>query len=208
MPAYNIPKSVLQVGGVASVLAGILLIAGFGLHPAGEDPTLGTDPLWVPAHGLLWVAFTIALLGWIGLYIVQASRAGRLGTAGFVVILLGTSLASWIFSSDVTYVPVIAAQSPGLFAQILNRGHILIGVLSVLTWILGNVLFGFSIIGSSVFPKWAGVLLVIGSLVIPVAYLTGLPEKIVAIGGFFVGASQIWLGSDLFRILRKSTISA
>ncbi len=53
MPAYNIPKGVLQVGGVASVLAGILLIAGFGLHTAGEDPTFGTDPLWVPAHGLL-----------------------------------------------------------------------------------------------------------------------------------------------------------
>ena len=148
------------------------------------------------------------MLGWIGLYIVQASRAGRLGTAGFVVVILGTSLTSWIFSSDVTYVPVIAAQSPGLFAQILNRGHILIGVLSVLTWILGNVLFGFSIIRSRVFPKWAGVLLVIGSLVIPVAYLTGLPEKVVAIGGLLVGVSQIWLGSDVFRILRKSTISA
>jgi hypothetical protein len=196
------------MSGIASALAGVLLIAGFGLHPTGEDPTFGIDPLWVPAHGLLWVAFTIALLGWIGLYIVQASRAGRLGTAAFVVIILGTSIASWIFSSDVTYVPVIAAQSPGLFAQILNPSHILIGVLSVLTWILGNVLFGFSIIRSSVFPKWAGVLLVIGSLVIPVAYLIGLPEKVVAIGGLLVGVSQIWLGSDVFRILRKSTISA
>ena len=81
-------------------------------------------------------------------------------------------------------------------------------LLSVLTWILGNVLFGAAIIRAKVFSNWAGVLLVLGSLVIPVAYLTGLPEKVVAIGGLLVGASQIWLGYDLFRILRTSTFSA
>ncbi len=208
MTTYSFPKIVIQIGGAASILAGILLIVGFALHPAGEDATFGTDPLWVPAHGLLWAALTISLLGWISLYVVQASKAGRLGTAGFVVAILGTNLASWIFSSDVTFVPVIAAQSPGLFQQIFSRTHILIGVLSVLTWILGNILFGAVVIRAKVFLKWAGVLLITGSLVIPIAYLTGLPEKVVAVGGFLVGASQIWLGCDLFRILRKSTFSA
>ena len=152
MTAYSLPKAVFQISGVASVLAGILLIFGFVLHPAGEDPTFGTDPLWVPAHGLSWAALTIALLGWIGLYIIQASRTGGLGSIAFVVIIFGTSLASWIFSSGVTYVPVIAAQAPELFPQIENQ-TILIGIVSVLSWILGNVLFGVSIIRSSVFPK-------------------------------------------------------
>ena len=207
MTAYSLAKVVFQISGVASVLAGILLIFGFVLHPAGEDPAFGTDPLWVPAHGFSWAALTIALLGWIGLYIIQASRAGGLGTIAFVIIIFGTSLASWIFSSDVTFVPVIAAQAPGLFPQIESQ-TILIGIVSVLSWILGNVLFGVSIIRSSVFPKWAGVLLIIGSLVIPVAYLIGLSVKVVAIGGLLVGASQMWLGYDLFRTLRKSPSSA
>ena len=182
MTAYSLPKAVFQISGVASVLAGILLIFGFVLHPAGEDLTFGTDPLWVPAHGLSWAALTIALLGWIGLYIVQASRAGGLGTIAFVVIIFGTSLASWIFSSGVTYVPVIAAQSPELFRQIFSPSHTLIGVLSVLTWILGIILFGISVIRSNVFPKWTGVLLIVGSLVIPVVYLIGLSAKAVALG--------------------------
>lgn len=199
MQTYSIPKVVLQIGGVASVLAGILLIGGFALHPAGEDATFGTDPLWVPAHGLLWIALTIALLGWIGLYTVHASKAGTLGMIAFVITILGTSLASWIFSSDVTYVPVIAEQSPGLFQKIFNQSHILIGVVSVLVWILGNILFGVSVIRTKVFPNWAGILLIVGSLIIPAAYLTGLPEKVVAIGGWLVGASQIWLGYDLLR---------
>lgn len=121
--------------------------------------------------------------------------------------MVGTSLASWIFSSDVTYVPVIAAQAPGMFQQIFNPSHILIGILSVLTWVLGNLLFGFSVIRARVFSNWAAVPLLIGSVVIPVAYLTGLPEKIVAVGGLLIGASQIWLGYALIRILKKSTPS-
>lgn len=208
MGTYNIPNITLKIGGAASILAGILMMAGFILHPAGEDATFGTDPFWVPAHGLLWLAFMISLLGWVGVYLVQASKAGRLGVAGFVVIIFGTSLVSWIFSSDVTFVPVIAAESPRLFQKIFNSSHIAIGIVSVLTWVLGNVLFGFSVIRAKIFPRWAGILLVIGSVVIPVAYLAGFSVKVVAVGAIIAGAGQIWLGYELFRILRRSTTTA
>lgn len=107
------------------------MIAGFLLHPAGEDQTFRTDPLWVPAHGLLWLAFTIALLGWSGVYFVQAPQAGRLGVIALALLLMGTSLASWVFSSDVTYVPVIAAESPALFQQVNSGSKLLIGMGSV-----------------------------------------------------------------------------
>ena len=145
MRTYGVPSAVLRIGAIASVLAGILMVAGFALHPAGEDATFGTDPYWVPAHGLLWLSFTAALLGWTGLYVAQASKAGRFGAAAFAVILIGTSLASWIFSSDVTFVPVIAAESPALFKKIFTRSHIALGMVSVLSWVLGNLLFGISI---------------------------------------------------------------
>lgn len=189
------------------MFAGFLLIFGFALHPTGEDLTNAIHPLWVPAHAVLWAAFTVALLGWVGVYLVQASRAGRLGVAGFVVVMLGTSLASWIFSSDVTYVPVIAARSPELFPSIFSPGHVMIGAGSVLTWVLGAVLFGASVSRAKVFSRWAGVLLIVGSVIIPVAYLMGLPEKVVATGGLLVGLSQIWLGIGVLRILNTSKMS-
>lgn len=205
METYVIPKSLLKLGGAASILAGILMMTGFALHPAGEDATFGTDPYWVPAHGLLWIAYTVSLIGWIGVYIVQASRAGKLGVAGFVVIVLGTSLSSWIFSSDVTFVPVIAAEAPKLFQDIFRGGHIAVGIASVLTWVLGNVLFGSSVIRAKVFSRWAGVLLIIGTVVIPISYLTHLSVHFVAAGAFIAAAGQIWLGSSLLRIVRGHT---
>lgn len=198
----KIPAVVLQIGGVASILAGLLMIVGFILHPAGEDATFGTDPFWVPAHGLLWLAFTIALLGWIGLYLFQAPKSGRFGVVAFVVIIVGTSLASWIFSSDVTYVPVIAAESPALFQNINTNTH---GVVSVVSWVVGTVLFGISIIRARVLSRWAGILLILGTVGVPIAYLAGLPEKVVIGGPILAGIGQIWLGYELLRLLRKPT---
>jgi hypothetical protein len=66
---FELPRPPVRIGALASVAAGVLLIAGF---------------------------------------------AGSLGVVAYLVIILGTSFASWIFSSDVTFVPVIAAESPAL----------------------------------------------------------------------------------------------
>jgi hypothetical protein len=133
METYKIPNAMLKLGGVAAMAAALVMIAGFLIHPAGEDATHGTDPHWIPAHALLWLGFTLALIGWIGLYIAHASKAGTIGVISTVIVILGTSFASWIFSSDVTFVPVIAAESPLLFKKIFTTRHIMLGIVSVLT---------------------------------------------------------------------------
>jgi hypothetical protein len=197
----KIPTAVYRLGGVASVAAGLLLIAGFGLHPAREDPTFATDELWIPAHSLLWLAFTIAPLGWIALCLAQGPRARRLGILALVVISPGTSLASWIFSSDVTFVPVIAPPSPSLFEAIYSGAQLLIGVSSVWAWVVGVALFGISVVRGKVFSQWAGIFVVIGTLIILIAHAAGLSVRIVGLGGAMAGAGQIWLGSALLRRL-------
>ncbi len=204
----EIPSGLLRIGAISSIVSGVLLIAGFALHPAGEDATHGIDPLWVPAHGLLWLAFTLALLGWIAVYTAQATKAGRLGITAFVVIILGTSLASWIFSSDVTFVPVIAAESPELFKKIFSGGHLAIGIASVLTWVTGSILFGISIVRARVFPRWTGVLLAAGTLVVPIAYLAGFSVRVAGAGATLAGVAQIYLGYDLLRKLRDRGVTA
>lgn len=197
----ELPTSIMRVAALASIVAGALLIIGFALHPAGEDATNGGNPLWVPAHGLLWLSFTIAIVGWIGVYAAQSRQAGRLGAAAFILIVVGTSLASWIFSSDVTFVPVIAVESPALFKKIYTASHLALGLVSVLSWVLGSVLFGISIIRAGVFPRWPGILLAVGIAVVPITYLAGLSVRATAIGASVGGIAQIWLGLLLRRRL-------
>jgi len=204
MQTYSFPDIFFRVTGIASIVSALLMITGFFLHPAGEDAIYGTDPFWIPAHALLWISYSIALPGWAGIYVIQGSKAGALGVIAFILILVGIGFSASIFSSDVTFVPVIAAESPQLFKQIFNNSHIAIGIASVLTWVLGNILFGISIIVAKVFPLWTGLVLIIGIVLIPVAYLSGLPVKVVAVGGTIAGIGQICLGYQVFRFYNKN----
>lgn len=198
----------MRIGAAASVAAGVLLIVGFALHPAGEDPTNGGNPLWVPAHALLWLAFTLALVGWTAIYAAQSRQAGRLGVVAFVSVIVGTGLASWIFSSDVTFVPVIAVESPDLFKKIFTAGHVAIGVTSVLSWVAGSVLFGISIVRANVFSRWPGILLAVGTAIVPITYLAGLSVRATAVGALLAGAAQTWLGASLLRQMRADALRA
>lgn len=120
-----------------------------------------------------------------------------------IVILLGTSTASWIFSSDVTFVPVIARDAPELFKEIFTTGHVLAGALSVVLWIAGNVLFAASVVRARVFPTWPAGLLAVGSVFIPIAYFAGWSVRVVALGAFAAGLSEIWLGYSLLQTIRS-----
>ncbi len=99
---------------------------------------------------------------------------------------------------------MIAARAPDLFDRIFSPPHLAIGAVSVLSWVLGSVLSGITVLRAKVLPAPAGLLLLIGTLVIPVAYLGHLPEFIVAIGGTLAGAGEVWLGIGLLRVIRTT----
>lgn len=68
------------------------------------------------------------------------------------------------------------------------------------------VLFGVSIIRTRVFSRWAGILLILGTVGVPIAYLAGLPEKVVIGGPILAGIGQIWLGYELLCFFRNPAI--
>jgi hypothetical protein len=199
-----VPVALLRIGAGSSIVAGVLLPIGFLLHPAGEDATFGTDPYWVPAHSVLWAAYIFAIFGWIGVYLGQSAKAGKLGLIGFIVVTLGTALTTWIFSSDVTFVPVLATEAPGLFAKIFTGPHIALGAGSVATWVIGNVLVGLSVMRAKVYPWWAGLLPILGTVPIPIGYFAAVSVKVIAVPAAIVGMGQVVLGLRLLSIAGQS----
>ena len=59
------------------------------------------------------------------------------------------------------------------------------------------MLFAISIVRAKVFASYAGIALALGTIVIPIAYLTHMPGKVVAASGSIVGLSLVWLGCEL-----------
>lgn len=65
------------------------------------------------------------------------------------------------------------------------------------------MVFAASIVRATVFPRWPPGLLAVGSVFIPIAYFAGWSVRVVALGAFAVGVSEIWLGYSLLQILRS-----
>lgn len=198
--------NLIRWSGLASMLAGVLYAVAAFLHPVGEDLAGVNNPTWVPAHFLYWVSAILMQLGLVGLYARQAEKIGWLGLAGFVLAFIGTALVLSIFFLTTAGLPLIAAEAPAIFDQAMASPAFIV-VMLVLGYILGYILFGVATMRAGVLPRWAGLMLIIGSsfFLISETGLVGgtLSHMIVTIGDVVFGLGLAWMGYTLWTEKRE-----
>jgi hypothetical protein len=138
--------------------------------------------------------------GLIGVYLVQADKAGRLGSIGFVLTFFGALMltaqvvvATWIL-------PVIAMQpdAPKTAFEMFDLAGPLpaFSLFAYAAYVpagIGLILMGIATMRAGVLPRWAGLLLIIGT-VLDLAVLVGAPaELIVKLGDVVIDAAKIWI---------------
>jgi hypothetical protein len=87
---------VRQGGGLASIVAGILLLLGH-LLDLGGDPEYGT----VLGSSSVLTAHIILVFALVALYAAQAERSGLLGGLGMILSVIGTTLASGVVLAEI-----------------------------------------------------------------------------------------------------------
>jgi steroid delta-isomerase-like uncharacterized protein len=142
----------------------------------------------------------LALFGVLAVYARQAERAGRLGFAGFVLVVVGLAVGAvytTIYSG--LYVPWLAQQLPGDIDAVLaappSAGMIVRGILVQAAGLgLGAILLGVATVRARVLPAAGGWLLIVGAVLAAVSEVT-----LVLRGLSFVGfaAAFIVLGVAL-----------
>ena len=165
---YRWSGIVLLVGSLLGVIGTILdNVLYFGANPTPQQ----TLSLPFALDSALFLAWALALaLGLPGLYLRQAARAGVLGFIGFVLVLFGMLLAGVGFATvQLTIYPYLAQSAPKLIPSSNGTGP-LVGAL--LWWIVpglslavGNILLGIATVRSRVFPRFAGILLMVAAVV-------------------------------------------
>jgi len=175
--------------------AGLLAIVSAGLSVLGdllrlgvdvENPALASTAGYTLVFGLYLFGTVLLLLGMVGLYIHQSAEAGILGVAGFVIAFVGTALLAGALWFELFITPSLAAAAPGRADTELGLpGFILAFVLTGLGWLL----FGVATLRAHVYPRWAGVLMILGVLI----SLTPLP-----LSGSVFSLAIAWLGFVLF----------
>ncbi len=163
-------------GGLTSATAGVLLLLGHVLN-LGGDPEYGTEP---GASSVL-IAHVVLVFALVALYAAQAEQSGLLGSLGMVLGVVGTTLVSGVVLVEIA--GASGAEVDAVFAVGVSGA---LSVLGGLAFFIGLILFGIATMRAGVFPRWAGLLLIVGDIVFAAGDFFGSAAPIV----FIVGAAN------------------
>jgi hypothetical protein len=169
---------------LAALLSGICILLGklLALLP---DPQVGEIfDFFSPLFGLFAI---------LGVYFWQRKQSGRFGAIAFIVVFTGLVLVTAL---DYFGAFIRLEIPPDVMSQIMESSTGMVAAFSGLIFLVGEILFGISVIRAGVFPKIAAVLFVVGF--IPVPLVEVFPFGIVAAGSVMAGVGIIWWGLSLW----------
>lgn len=195
----------LRGSGWFAIGGGLLLTVDAIAHLFTDDTISPKELLGMPHE--LWhipgvVGIMAALIGLMGIYLRQASRAGKLGHVGFVLLIVGVTLGagySTIFHA--LFLPSLERLEQGLFEEFIDApvsvGQAVRGIaVQAIGLGLGAILFGAATIRARVLPRSGGWLMIAAAL------FAGSQEAIDGaqlISRLLFAATFLMLGSAIVR---------
>lgn len=179
--------TLFQIGGITVLAAAILYAIGNLMYFLSGQPDAPTTPG-------LWIAFfgdVLLILGLGALFARQSQRGGILGLVGYILLVVANMF--FIGSYAVSLGVAAGVFSDEQIAQVPAYG-VSSSIMSWL-WFAGLIAFGISIYRAQVFPKYAGVLLVLVALLGQLTGPVGFTAPLFAISSVVVWA---WLGWKLY----------
>ena len=200
-------STLMRLAGLSAMVAGLCFFVMGIFHPLNV-PEAVTTASWVNVHIFATAMGFFGLFGMAGLYARQVEKAGWLGLTGFLLFSLWFGLVMPFCFIEAFFLPRLVTTWPAFIAAwmgMLNGTpmEVNLGILPTLwnisnpMYILGPLLFGIATFRAGVLPRWAGGLLTIGALLVPVGALVP-PEYQAKIAMIPVGLAIAWLGYALF----------
>ena len=182
-----------RLSGISLLLGCVIIVlATFPGVFLSDDPTSAYN---VYASFARIIGGMLLFLGLPGMYARQSQRAGILGLIGFILIVAyALILGAFGDAFGAFVVPFIATHAPALMQSeppALNVYFLVGGLLGV----VGGVLLGIATIRASLLSRWAGILLILGSLMQFIGDAFNLPIANPGLLLFMIGLA--WLGWDV-----------
>lgn len=179
-------KVIVKVGGVATVLAGGIIIGQELWAVAVGGVPEGATESAVHATWVLLLAF-----GLLGLHRHQEHSAGVFGQVATLMALFGTVTLFAASLTEVTILPALPTDSP--LIETPPPALLVVFLVSFGAYVVGLLLFGVATWRAGVLPWRAAALLIIGMLL-------ALTLKSVVPGVLAVfGVALVWLGGAAVR---------
>lgn len=199
-------RNLIRWAGLPLIVAGIIFAGIQPIHPADVVASVTTSA-WAIITPLKTVMSLFFMLGITGLYARQASKAGWLGLAGYLLFGLCWALQTAYIFAEAFILPLLATTNPqfvdGLLGFVSGRAsEVNLGALPAIynflgiLYMLGGLLFGIATFRAGVLPRWAGGLLALTAALTPMAAL--LPHHIQRLAAMPMGLALAWLGYALW----------
>jgi len=199
---YRLSGISLLVGGLVGLVESLLSAILYPGHQATAQQILSFP--WMLLASLYLAGFLLLALGLPGMYRRQAARTGGWGLVGFILILVGVLVGGILVGLiQVASMPQEAQSDPKVFAagsQLPMAAFVLGVLIPVLLIAVGAILLGIASLRARVFPRGAGVLLLVAgiialvSLAVPSAIIENILEALWN-GVFFLAFG--WFGYAL-----------
>jgi hypothetical protein len=205
-------SSLIRWSGLAVLVAGIIFAGIQPIHPpdALSSVTTGSWAIITTSKTVMCLLF---LVGITGIYARQVERAGWLGLAGFLLLILCWWLQSAYVFAETFILPQLATAAPPFVVSFLgiasgNPGEMNIGPLPTIyslgigiPYMLGGLLFGIATLRAGILPRWPAGLLAVAAVLTPAAAL--LPHGIQRLAAIPVALAVAWLGYALWSERRE-----
>lgn len=202
-------RKLIRWSGIILVVGGIVVAAGFSLHPYSLYPSnsLSQDvasALWVPAHLVLYLGETLVLFGVIGLFARVVEKSGLLVLVGFVLTIVGgITLAGSTLYSDMIAILFLQSQSPSLIntynSYLTSTPPTLLAATLGLSLFFGYPLFSVGLVRSRVFPGWSAWLVPLAVAGIAFFIIGSGTRVFYSAGGIMLGLSFTGWGYALVK---------
>lgn len=189
-------ETLQKLGGISLILGSILLITYSLLAPLllpikemhSDFSLLVLNSNWIWLTTIAFFSLIFMLFGFTAVYSKIYEKSGRLGFFGYIFTIIAYLLQACEVSWEIFIYPIICQNL--IFIDLLKKsilkdsfGFIIFGAISNITIIFGIVFLSIALIRSKIFPKIAGILVLIGALL----YGFGpLFNTLIGISGIFI----------------------
>jgi hypothetical protein len=190
---YRVSGLALLLGALLDIIVDILNTLLF----SSDNPQQALSQSWLIVTLLSILSSLLIVGGLPSICVRQRAQAGRLGLIGFVLTLVSGILLMGLTITRLLAEPYLAANAPQLLAaNAPPASFTTYSLVAALLVTVGAVLLGLATMRAGVFPRWAGVLLIVG-VVLNLATFSPLPEIIGTIADVLFTLGLAWMGSTL-----------
>ena len=210
-------SNLMRLAGLCAVPAGIIFAAIQPIHPPDVVESVTTSA-WAIITSLKFAMCLLFLVGITGMYARQVDKAGWLGLAGFVLLIVSWWLLTAFVFAEAFILPPLASIAPEFVDALLgisygHAGSVNLGAVPTIfslgvgvSYMLGGLLFGIATFRAGVLPRLPAGLLALAATLTPLAAL--LPHAQQRFAAVPVALAIAWLGYALWSERRASVSKA